>query len=53
LTTTQHQKIDALPSRHVETDYGMKTVVCARPGDPEIKFVNTGALAIADAMDDL
>ncbi|HET9549480.1 MAG TPA: Rieske 2Fe-2S domain-containing protein [Candidatus Binatia bacterium] len=35
-----------LPLEHVETDYGMKTVSVLDTGDPEIKFVNTWALAM-------
>jgi hypothetical protein len=35
-----------LPVEHVETDYGMKTVSVLDTGDPEIKFVNTWALAM-------
>lgn len=35
-----------LPLEHVETDYGMKMVSVLDTGDPEIKFVNTWALAM-------
>ena len=35
-----------LPLEFVETDYGMKTVSVLDTGDPEIKFVNTWALAM-------
>ena len=35
-----------LPLEHVETDYGMKTVSVLDTGDPEVKFVNTWALAM-------
>ena len=35
-----------LPLEHIETDYGMKTVSVLDTGDPEIKFVNTWALAM-------
>ena len=35
-----------LPMEFVETDYGMKTVSVVDTGDPEIKFVNTWAIAL-------